>query len=271
MYAEKNDWVIVYEKAIKDDGSLLFPERLSHDVLNRFRRTMGSYLFANQYQNEIIPEGMQTFKKEWFRYSTQLPQTLYHFAFVDPAISEASTADYTGVVVVAVDPMTNWYVRYARRVKINPSEIIELCFKIQDQFNTQSIGVEDVAFQRAILHFAHEEMRRRKRMIPITGVKRGTDKTKEMRILSLVPRFEWGTLFLTQGLSELEEELIKFPRGAHDDVIDALASLEEIVYYPSEKRRKDERPNPNDPNYESWYIKQLVRRSGEGSGGDDWT
>lgn len=257
------DWVYVYEKAIRDDGTLLFPERLTPEFLARSRKVMGSYIFANQYQNEIIPDGEQTFKKEWLRYYLSLPELSFTYAFIDPAISEADTADFTAVSVVSVDVEQNWYVCHARRERINPSGIIDLAFKIYERFSPIVIGVEDVAFQRAIVHFAHEEMRRRNKHIPIMGVKRATDKTKEMRILSLVPRFEWGTLFLNQGLHDLELELAQFPRGRHDDILDSLASLNDIISYPSKPRRKDEPPDPNDPKYESWYIKQLVKRSAQ--------
>jgi len=256
---EKNGWVIVYEKAIRDDGSLLFPERLTWDFLERAKRTMGSYVFANQYQNEIIPDDKKVFKKEWIRYYSILPSITNTFAFVDPAISEADTADYTGIVVISVDIQQNWYVRFAQRFRINPSEIIQKLFWINEKFSPMTIGVEDVAFQRSIIHFAHEEMKRRNKRIPIAGVKRGPDKTKEMRILGLVPRFEWGNLFLTQGMNDLELELAKFSRGAHDDLIDSLASLEEIIVYPHNPRSKNEPPSPNDPKYESWYIQQLIR------------
>lgn len=254
---------MVYEKAIRDDGSLFFPERLTQEFLDRAKKTMGSYIFANQYQNEVIPDDQQTFKKEWLRYYEHIPAPVHTFAFVDPAISEADTSDYTGIVVISVDREQNWYVRYAVRKRMNPSEIIEACFRIYDQFKTLMIGVEDVAFQRAILHFAHEEMKRRNRRIPITGVKRGPDKTKEMRILGLVPRFEWGTLYLSQGLHDLEAELKSFPRGAHDDLIDSLASFEEFVYYPQKERPRNEPPSPNDPGYEKWYINNLLKRRPE--------
>jgi predicted phage terminase large subunit-like protein len=259
-----SNWSVVYKRAINRNGDLFFPERLTAEFLENAKRTMGSYLFANQYLNEIIPEGEQTFKKHWLRYYRDIPDGCYHFGFIDPAISEADTADYTGVVVIAVDAMQNWYVRYAVRLRINPSEIINLAFKVCEQFKIQYLGVEDVAFQRAILHFAHEEMKRRGKHIPITGVKRGNDKTKPMRILGLVPRFEWSTLFLSQGLTDLELELAQFPRGAHDDILDALASLEEIVYYPQKARPKHAAPHPSDPAYEKWYISQLYKRNAEG-------
>lgn len=224
---------------------------------------MGSYLFANQYQNEIIPEEDQTFKREWLKYYVELPPRVNHFAFIDPAISEADTADYTGIVVAAVDCEQNWYVRYARRKRMNPSELIETAFILHDKFQLMSIGIEDVAFQRVLLHFAFEEMRRRGKQIPITGVKRGTDKTKEMRILGLVPRFEWGSLFLSQGLDDLELELAEFPRGSHDDLLDALSSLEQVVSYPAKIRNNPYAvPAPNSPEYESWFIKQRYKDSG---------
>ena len=121
------------------------------------------------------------------------------------------------------------------------------------------IGIENVAFQRAIVHFAHEEMKRRNKMIPVTGVNLGTDRTKEMRILSLVPRFEMGSLFLTQGLEDLQKELDEFPRGAHDDVLDALSGIESIVHYPRERKVFNE-PSPQDPGYEKWYIENVLRR-----------
>ena len=255
-------WALVYEQAIRPDGSLLFPERLTQSFLDQARRTMGSYYFANQYQNEIIPEGDKVFKPQWIRYfeAGKLPQTLYNFAFVDPAISQQEGADYTALVVISVDCDKNWYVRHARRERMNPSQLIEMLFRVKQMWKPLSIGIENVAFQQAILHFASEEMRRRGEILPITGVNPGTDRNKEMRILGLVPRFEWGSLMLAPHQSDLELELAQFPRGAHDDILDALSSLEEIVYYPTPIRTQDEKPAATDPRYESWYIQQLVKR-----------
>lgn len=252
-------WSCVYRKAIQDDGSLFFPERLTKEFLDAQRRSMGSYLFANQYLNLIIPEEDQTFKRHWLKYYSHLPDNIKNFGFIDPAISEADTADYTGFVVVAMDPDQNWYVRYAARERLNPSALIDKAFALCEKFNLVSLGIEDVAFQKAIIHFAHEEMKRRNKRIPITGVKRGTDKTKEMRILGLVPRFEFGTIYLAQGLQDLELELLEFPRGAHDDMIDSLASLESIIHYPQKAKVFNGQPQPNDPGYESWYIRNKLQ------------
>src|SRR5688572_25622028 len=152
----KNGWSLVYKKAINDDGTLLFPERLSHEILASNKRVLGSYIFANQYQNEIIPSDEMVFKPEWRRYYDHIPKYVYWFGFIDPAISEDDSACFTGVSVVAVDSEMNWYVPYAKRERMNPSQIIDLSFELCARFNLKTLGIEDVAFQRVIVHFAHE-------------------------------------------------------------------------------------------------------------------
>lgn len=236
---------------------MLFPERLNHDVLLSKRKVLGSYIFANQYQNEIIPSEEMVFKPEWRKYYDHVPTGSYHFGFIDPAISEDDSACFTGISVVAVDAEMNWYVQYAKRERMNPSQIIDLSFELCNRFNLKTLGIEDVAFQRVIVHFAGEEMKRRNKRIPLIGVKRGNDRSKEQRILSLVPRFEWGSVLLAQGLHQLEDDLDDFPRGQYVDLLDSLASIEDIVHYPQKPRSRNVSPSPNDPGYEKWVIQQL--------------
>lgn len=255
-------WDVVYKRAINDDGSLFFPEKLTHEFLAQAKRTMGSYVFANQYLNEIIPSDMQTFKNEWFRYYDNVPSNVNNFIFIDPALSEADGADYTGIVVVSVDFEKHWYVRHAGRYKLTPTRLIEKIFELHKMYNPNVIGVEEVAYQKALLYFLDEEMRRRKTVLPVMGVKPPTDKTKHMRILSLVPRFEWSRVFLARNLQDLELELLQFPRGSHDDIIDALAGIEFIYYPPAAEKKWAKPPHPSSPDYEKWFIENLRRRNG---------
>lgn len=249
-------WDVVYERAIRDDGSLLFPKRLTHEFLAAARRTMGPYLFANQYQNKVVPEEAQKFRKEWIRYYGELPSPLAHTIFIDPAISEEDAADFTAVVVVATDCDRNWYLRRIIRERMNPTRTIELLFSLVETYLPQRVGIESVAYQQALVHFTREEMRRREKYFSVHEVKRLPTETKRMRIMRLVPKYENGKIFHKGDEKDLEDELLFFPRAAHDDIVDALASCEEIVSYP-EKRKTSEKPAPNAPDYESWYIESL--------------
>jgi len=256
-------WDIVYERAIREDGSLYFPEKLNAQALEKLRRTMGSYIFANQYQNEIIPLDEMIFKPEWIKRYTSLPETKRTFAFIDPAISQKKSSDFTAIVVVDIDVDNNWYVKFARRYKLNPTEVVELCFVLYEKFKPFCIGIESTAFQQALLHMVDQACKAKSINLPIKGINHGSDESKIQRILGLVPKFEWGNMFLAQGLNDLEDELSKFPRSKYDDLIDALASIIKIASKP-QKEIKDERPNPSDAgNYERWYRAQISKQGGQ--------
>lgn len=259
--AEINNWSVVYKGCYNPDGSLFFPERLTQEFLDNARRSMGSFIFANQYKNEIIPDEEKKFRREWLRYYKLLPEISYQFAFIDPAFAQHRHSDYTGVAVVYVDPDGIWYLRLAQHYKLTPTEIVNKTFELCEQFQLDCIGVEGVAYQEALIYLIAEEMNKRKKPIPLKGIMK-LKHSKEARILGLVPRFEWGRILLAPGMTDFEDELDSFPRGTHDDILDALASLEEIVYYPERRKEILEQPHsPNDPNYEKWYIQQLTKNA----------
>ena len=61
---------------------------------------------------------------------------------VDPAISEAKTADYTAIVVSGLDIFGNIFVLDIVRKRMSPSEIIETIFELQSQWHVNQIGIE---------------------------------------------------------------------------------------------------------------------------------
>lgn len=253
-------WLITYERAERADGSLYFPSRLSREKLDEIKRTQGSYVYANQYLNEVIPLDEQRFKKEWFKYYDKLPQTKNTFVFIDPAISQKKSADFTGLVVSHRDVGGCDYVEVAKRIRTTPTELIEMVFKINEQFRPQAIGIEKIAFQEVLIYMVAEEMKRRKINIPIVGVAYGPEDRKELRISRLVPRFEWGGIYLKRGLVDLENELLKFPRASNDDISDALAGIDRIAFTPTEEKQREKYINPADADdYERQYRRKLVQ------------
>lgn len=262
-------WAVVYDKAIRDDGSLLFPELLTREFLQEQREAQGSYIYAHQYMNEIIPGDDQDLKKEWLKYYTELPEIKTTFAFIDPAISLEDTADYTALVVVDIDVDGVYYLKVARRMRITATQTVKLIFDVNEIFKPNAIGVEGVAYQAALMHFVQERMRHDRIVMPIVDVKRGPDKSKNMRIRSLVPRFEWQKILIKPGLTEFEDEYLKFPRGSFVDILDALASIEEIAYPPVRERKPIRDPHPLSQEYERELIRKTIikknRETQEGS------
>lgn len=257
-------WAVAYDKAIRDDGSLLFKERHTREYLDRQRKAMGSYIFAHQYLNEIIPGDDQDFKKEWLVTYDHLPKIKNTFAMIDPAISLDQAACYTALVVVDVDTDNHWYLKIAKRMKITATQTIKLIFDVCEAFKVTQIGIEVVAYQMALMHFLDSEMRKRRMTVPVVPISRGPDKSKNMRIRSLVPRFEWNRISIKPGLRDFEDEYMKFPRGTFVDILDALSSVEEFAFPPEPpKKDLDKAPHPNHPDYEKFIISQHINRKNE--------
>ena len=262
------NWSIVYQRAYNDDGSLWYPERLNEDFLEATKRVQGTRIFANQYLNEIFPAEDAVFKEEWFRYYDTVPEGCNTFAFIDPAISTEDNADFTGISIVSVDHRKNWYVKVARRERLTPTQVVELVFDIQTFYKPLVIGIESVAFQKALLFMVHEEMQRRGQVVPVTPILHGNDRSKELRIQgALVARMEWGFIHFAKGeaMDHLKREMLQFPRAAHDDILDSLASCESIIVYPVTGKEANpyESTDPSHPDYERRLIESFIRKANE--------
>ena len=95
------------------------------------------------------------------------------------------------------------------------------------------MGIEAVAYQSVLMHFLEKEMPKRGIFFRITPLK--AEKKKEIRIDSIQPRFAVGTVWFRRDavwLDKIEAELLAYPHGAHDDIIDALAYMEQVVSEP---------------------------------------
>jgi len=255
------NWKIVYKQAIQKDGSVLFPERFSLESLNEIKRKVGSYIFANQYQNIVIPDDEKRFRPEWIKHADALPygEKFYTFGFIDPAIGQKDNHDFTGVSIVSVDTNKNWYCRLLRRYKITPTQIVDLCFKLHKEFDLLALGIETIAYQEALLYMLDTEMRLRNEYLPVKGINQ-KGISKNVRILGLVPLFEFGRIFIPSHCKDFKDEYDLFPRAQHDDILDSLASLVELIYYP-EKERIFHEPRPTDKDYESHIIRKLGQQA----------
>jgi predicted phage terminase large subunit-like protein len=256
-------WAIVYDSAEHDDGTFPFEKiGLDKEFLDHAKRTMGPYMYANQYLNETIPEGLQIFKREWFQYYHELPKILMTFAFIDPAIGMDDDNDFTATVVVSISTEMDWYVRLAKRDRMTPTEIVNSMFELQKQYKCDVMGIEDVAYQKALLYLLDEEMRRRElaghsdAILPVFGIRPGNDETKAMRIKALVPRYYWRRVFHKPGLDDLEKEMLQFPRGKHDDIIDALAYIDRMASEPTAEAQHEEDPEHTS---DKAFIQRLVK------------
>lgn len=236
--SEPGRWTIVEYPAIatKDEqnrkrGDALWPEKFSVAMLNERKKEIGSYNFAALYQQQPVLQEDQEFKPEWVQYIDQEDldnKRCSHYLTIDTAISKRDQADFTGIVENAVDNEGFWHISSTQQ-KFNPKELIDFLFTKHQQKGYTQIGIEETVYLQAIQGFLDDEMRKRNIYLPIIPLKHN-QTNKEVRIRGLIPRYQSRSIIHVKGKNnDLEQQMWSFPMGAHDDIIDALAYMPQIV------------------------------------------
>lgn len=186
---------------------------------------------------ECISPSSQKFKREYFRYYDKTPdkRELNVYTTVDLAVSQKVNADCSAIVTVGVNASGHWFVLDVEYGRYDPSTTIDAIFDAVKKWCPLSVGIETVAYQAALQHFLEKEMPSRGIFFRIQPLK--AESRKELRIDAIQPRFAVGTVWFKRNaawLEKIEGELLAYPHGTHDDVIDALAYVEQIASKPYE-------------------------------------
>jgi len=232
-------------RAWNKNRKLLWSSNWTVKKLEQKRRDMAidgksDAAFYQEYFNEPVSEEDQIFKKQMFHYfnDVQLNEVLMKkphkfYIMLDPAISKRDTADFTAIVCVMVNSKNELYVVEVIRERLNPIETIKELFGMYERWQPEKVGIETVAYQKSLVYFINEEKKRAyssvKSMV-IQEIKADTDKIRKIK--GLQPRYAIGSVYHRENddmTSVLEGELLRFPRGATDDVIDALASVLQMI------------------------------------------
>jgi predicted phage terminase large subunit-like protein len=178
--------------------------------------SLPSIAFRQEYLAEFVDAAGARIKREWLRYG-DCPEGLPTYIGVDLAISTKTESDYTAAVVVSRADDGTIYVRDTSRIRADFAGVLRFIEAMANKWQPQLIGIEQVQYQAAVVQ---ELLRRTK--LPIRGIR--PDRDKVTRFAPLEARYEQSQVMHCQGLpAYFEDELLSFPVGRHDDVVDALA------------------------------------------------
>lgn len=249
----------VYLRQAVENGEVIFPgnpkvygfcktcdEHKYGDKLKCLQCLRGSksaHSYSAQYFNDPVDAGAVEFKTPWLRrfdYTDELVKALMQVKGVlsiDPAVSLRDASDYTGIVVTKTLPNRQIYILEAIQKKVSPQELIEEVFKLQSVYNIGKLLLETASAQILFLDLFKQEMRKRNKFFVIDEVKGNNKETKAMRIRGLIPYYANGMIVHKNGLNDLEDQLLQFPRNTHDDIIDALS--QQVPYWKSSPQPVD--------------------------------
>ena len=218
----KDDWDRFHFSTV--DNPSIDPEEVESA-----KEEVGSIVFAQEYMAEFIEAGQGLFKQEWFSYFDEMPDGNYvgggmnlnprdmrHFGTLDVAVTTESTSDYT-VITSCAEANGKIYVEDVVRRKLESPDIIQEAKRIASQNNWTHICIENQGLSKP---FIQEAGRSGLKVREISAV-----KDKITKSLPLSARMESGDILFRKDapwLADLERELLTFPVGKNDDMVDAL-------------------------------------------------
>ena len=177
--------------------------------------TMSSIAYRQEILAEFVDVQGARVKREWLRYGPH-PDGCSYVVGVDLAASQRDEADYTAIVVTAKDAQGTYYVVDVIRTKATFNDILRTIKAVYDKWQPRSVAVEAVQAQQ----YVTQELARQY-MMPVQPVYPNRDKVS--RFMSVEGKIEHGHVVLAPHLiREFEDELLSFPHGQHDDMVDAL-------------------------------------------------
>lgn len=218
-----------------DDGTerSLWPEKWPMEWINKVRHTRH---FQSQYRNISAAADSAFWTGSDFKIRDDLPLT-GQLLSIDPAITSKEKSDFTGLAVIGYSRSNDaCVVRDAWQVRIPPGEPLRRrVLEILDEYPEILGIVVEVnqggdLWKNTVLHDMP---------CPVRTVSQS--RPKEERAGSLLAKYQRDRVFHAKRLPALEGQMIRFPLGANDDLIDAVGTGVE-VYLKSDKRPRQIRP-----------------------------
>lgn len=252
-----NEWYVVCipaEAERADDilgrqiGERVWPEWFPENHFAPFKKSPRTW--ASLYQQRPAPEEGDLFKREWLRPYTSAPdrKTLTVYGASDYAVT-ADGGDYTVHIVVGVDADGKMWLLDLWRQQADSSVWVEAFCDLVREWKPMQWAEETGQIKSGLDPFIVQRMRARqayvvRELFPTRG-------DKAIRAQSIRGRMALDGLYVPINAPWYEafrSELLTFPSGRHDDCVDALGLIGQLLdkMFAPEKQSQPQRIRPSD-------------------------
>ncbi len=203
-------------------GELLWESRMGPTQIEEQQRSMGAIMFAGQYQQRPVPSDGAIFRDAMFQFYddiTQAQRNQMHIVHSwDMAFKGSSDSDYVvGQVWGRIG--TSFYLLDQIRGQMSFPQTVVAVVDLIKRWPAKAIYIEDKANGPAVIAALRQRI---PAIVPVTP-----KESKEARAHAVTPLMEAGNVLFPNPdrrswMPSLLDELKRFPRGAHDDQVDAL-------------------------------------------------
>ena len=236
--------------AISEDSRALCPERYTLEQLERIKANTLPRFWNALYQQSPAPDEGGYFKAAWLRPYTTPPDanTLRIYGGSDYAVT-ADGGDYTVHIVIGVDPSDRMYLLDLWRGLTDSSVWIDAFCDLVAMWKPIGWAEERGQIRSGVGPFLIRRMRERKTFVHREDFPTRGDKS--IRAQSIRGRMALEGLYVPEKAPwypDFEKELLSFPMGKHDDQVDALGLVGQLL----DKMLAGKKRPPEKPKQDRW-------------------
>lgn len=204
-----------------DENQLLWPERMTRQVVERDKKVLGSYAYAGQFQQRPAPRGGGMFQKDWFEVVDAAPAGRKTARGWDLAATESDDAAFTAGVKMSIKDGII-YIEDCNRFRGSPDKVEKTVVNVasQDGIHVLISIPQDPgqAGKSQKKYLATKLIGYNVRFSPETG-------DKELRAQGLAAQAEAGNVKIVRGEwnGAFFDELCTFPASKFKDQVDAAS------------------------------------------------
>jgi len=217
------------DETFRKYGESLHPERYNVDALEQIRKAIGPRDWSALYQQNPVSDEGDYFSRDMIRYyedeDIEYAQLNYYCAW-DLAIGQRDRNDYSVGIVVGVDEYDNLFVVDVVRGKYDGFELVEQILDLYETWRPGIVGIERGHIEMALGPFLQKRTRERGLSEAYFKDLKVGRRDKEARARAIQGRMQQGMVYFPKDAvwtGTMVAELLRFPNGAHDDQVDALA------------------------------------------------
>lgn len=219
-------------RLLRNKGEALHPERYPLAELVKIKHNLTASNWSALYQQSPTPAEGDFFKRDDFIYRWLPPEwrpLCRVFLTVDYAISKKQRRDFTVVGAFALDSDDNLYVLELRRGRWGTQQIVDNVLAMCEVHKPEVYAGERGQIHEAVWPLIDEALQKKRIFISVDESLVPL-QDKEVRARPLQGRMQRKKLvFSFDGATkpdvydQTERELLQFPEGVNDDIVDCLA------------------------------------------------
>ena len=184
-----------------------------------------------QYQQRPVPDTGDYFRKDWMRSVPSLPprSALRVFGASDYAVTDDG-GDFTVHIVVGVDSDDRLYLLDLWRQQVSSDRWVEAFCDLVIRWKPMGWAEETGQIRAGIGPWLDRRSRERRAFVARQPFPTRGDKN--VRAQSIRGRMALSGLYLAADMPDratFEAELLSFPAGKHDDIVDALGLVGQLL------------------------------------------